>query len=270
MKIKIVIILLATICIGLLVALFATKKVADDQRTRDTAAILDFSNQLVTASISLDDVRQVNLMLTNDLSTVHQTATVLSNNLVATASLLSNTKASLSVAEVQIVNLNGRITDLEAQNKALDDRAVELTNRLAELNTLIAATQHKLAGSEANNAFLATELQKQLAQKAELERNFNDLNVVRAQVRKLRDELVITRRLEWIKNGTSPGTQPKGAEALMQRRSVSVSPANTTAVKAATSAGLAAKPASQYDLNVEVGSDGSVHVLPATTNNTAH
>jgi len=283
MKLKIGIIVLAAACVALLFALFASRKAADDQRTRDTAAILEFSNQLVTASTSLDDLRQVNLMLTNDLSslqqtvaTLHQTAAVLSNNLLETASALSTSKASLNTAEGQIVNLNGRITDLEAQNKALDERAAELTNQLAELNAVIAVTQHKLASSEADNAFLAAELQKQLAQKAELERKFADLNVVRAQVSKLREELFVTRRLQWMANGANPSTPQKGASLLMQRgparasSSVSVTPVSpATSAQTAPSPGTPARAASPYDLNVEVGSDGSVHVIPPTTDSAA-
>src|SRR5487761_1986665 len=211
MKIKIGILLLAAVCIGLLLALFATKKAAESQRQHDTAALLDFSNQLDTAGINLNDLRQVNLMLTNNLSALQQAAETLSNHLEAAASTLSTTKASLASAEGQIVNLNGRISDLEAQNKALDDRAADLTNRLAELNALIAVTQHKLASSETDNAFLTAELQKQLAQKAELERKFSDLNVLRAQVKQLRDELFVTRRLQWMANGADPSTPTKGA-----------------------------------------------------------
>ena len=277
MKIKVGIIVLVTVCIGLLVALFATKKAADDQRTHDTAAMLDFSNQLDAANINLNDLRQVNLMLTNDLAALHQAAAALSNNLEKTSGALSATKASLITAEGQIVNLNGRITDLEAQNKALDERATDLTNRLTELDALIAATQHKLANSEADNSFLAAELQKQLAQKAELERKFADLNVVRAQVSKLRDELFVTRRLQWLANGANPSTPQKGGALLMQRTpasagSVSVTPARpaSASAKAAASATPPARPASPYDLNVEVGSDGSVHVIPPATNTAAH
>ena len=277
MKIKIGIIVLAAACIALLVALFATKRAAEDQRSRDNSAILDFSNQLVSASTSVNDLRQVNLMLTNDIAELHQAAAVLSNNLIETSSVLSTTKVSLVSAEGQIVNLNGRITDLEAQNKALDERASELTNRLAELDALIIVTKHKLANSETDNAYLTAELQKQLAQKAELQRKFNDLNVVRAQVKKLRDELFVARRLEWMANGADPSTPTKGAALLMRRTpapaaTVSVSPASpaSASAKAAASATSPAKPASPFDLNVEVGSDGSVHVIPPATNTTAH
>jgi predicted nucleic acid-binding Zn-ribbon protein len=263
MKIKIGLVVLATACVGLLVALFATKKSADDQRTKDSATILQFSNDLGTASTTMNDLRQVNLMLTNDLASVHQLVAVLSNNLAMTSGTLSNTKASLQSAESQIANLNGRITDLEEQNKALDERAAELTNKLAQMDALIAATQHKLANAEADNAFLAGELQKQMAQKAELERKFADLNVVRAQVKKLRDELFVARRLQWIASGVDPTTPLKGGAVLMQRGTVSVSPASTIAAQAkAEAARQPAKPASPFDLNVEVGSDGTVHVIP--------
>jgi hypothetical protein len=66
----------------------------------------------------------------------------------------------------------------------------------------------------------------------------------------LRDEIFVARRLQWINEGTSPGTQPKGAQLLMQR--------TTTTTKSAATTNTAPK----FDLNVEVGSDGSVHVLP--------
>ncbi len=268
MKLKIGIVILVVACIGLLIALNATKKSAEVQRKQDTAAILDFSNQLDSANINLNDLRQVNLMLTNDLSALQQVAETLSNNLTAAASTLSTTKESLATAETQIVNLNGRINDLEAQNKALDERAVELTNRLVELNAQILMTQHKLASSETDNAYLTAELQKQLAQKAELERKFNDLDVLRAQVKKMRDELFVTRRLQWMANGNDPSTPKKGGEIMMQRQSVSPSSAAAAKISAGTPA--ATKTASPYDLNVEVGSDGSVHVLPPATNSAAH
>ena len=258
MKLKIGLIVLATVCLGLIVALFTTRKAAVDQRVHDTAIILDFSNQLDTANLTLNDVRQVNLELTTKMTAVQQTAAEFSNDLAAASSALSASKASLQSAEGKISNLNGRIADLEAQNKALDERAADLTGKLADLNARILITQQKLANSEADNTFLAAELQKQLAQKTELERKFGDLNVVRAQVKKLRDDLYVARRLEWMANGTSPSTVRKGGELLMRRSTVSVAPASAKAAPAPL------KPASPYDLNVEVGSDGSVRVISAT------
>jgi chromosome segregation ATPase len=257
MKTKIGVVILAVICVGLLVALIATKKASDDQHKSDTASILEFSNDLVTANNSINDLNQVNLMLTNDLATSRQTLAEVSNNLAEASSALEDTKASLQGAEDQITNLNSRITDLEAQNKMLDDRADTLAGTIQTLDSQIAATQSQLAASETNNAFLAVELQKQMTQRAELEHKFNDLDTVRAQVKKLRDELFVARRLQWMSSGTSPDIQPKGAQLLMQH--------TTTA-----STNVASARSSQYDLNVEVGSDGSIHVIPPATNSPSH
>ncbi len=252
MKIKIGIVILIVVCAGLAVALFATKRQADEQRKTYASSILDLSNQVVSANASLDDLRQVNLMLTNDLADSRQAALVLSNNLAETSGTLTETKASLQSAQDQIAGLNGRIAGLEAENKTLDERAAALTNAIASLDSQIADVRQKLAGSETNNAFLADELKKQMAQKAELEHKFNDLDEVRAQVKKLRDEFFVARRLQWINAGTASGTQQKGAALLMQR----ATPADN------------ARP-QRYDLNVEVSSDGSVHIIPPLTNSAA-
>ncbi len=251
MKIKTAIVILTVLCAGLAVALFAAKKGTSDQLKNNAAAILDFSNQLVTANDNLDELRQVNLRLTNDLAAVQQQTSRLSNNLNEASSALASAKATLQGAQDQIANLNGRINDLEAQNKVLDDRATALTNTIAALNTQIADTEQKLADSETNNVFLEKELQQQIAQRAELERKFDDINEVRAQVKKLRDELFIARRLQLERNDMS---DQKGAQLLVQPRS------------AASMVAAAPKLPPHYDLNVEVGSDGSVHVIPPLIN----
>lgn len=257
MKIKIGIVILAVVGAGLLIALLATKKEAEEQHKKDADAILDFSNQLTTANTSLDDLRQVNLVLTNDVVSTHQALDDTSNNLAETTTTLADVRSELENAQGQVTNLTTRITDLETENKVLDDRANMLSNAITALDAQIAETRQQLSTAETNNTFLTFELQKQVEQKAELERKFNDLDEVRAQVKKLRDEAFATRRLEWIRDGTSPGTQPKGAQLLMQH----------TPPRQAPGAGSQSP---RYDLNVEVGSDGSVHVLPPPTNSAAH
>ena len=153
MKMKIGIIVLAAVCVGLVIALIATKKEVDDQRKKDTDTILDFSNQLITANAGLDDLRQVNLMLTNDLDASRELAATLSNNLSETSGSLASAKTSLQSAMDQITNLNGRIADLQTQNQVLDQRANDLTNKIETLNSQITDTEQKLASSETNNAF---------------------------------------------------------------------------------------------------------------------
>jgi chromosome segregation ATPase len=243
MKTQLGIFILVVVCVGMLVALMTEKKRADTQQTKDTDTILDFSNQLTTASANLDELRQVNLMLTNDLDATRQTLTVLSNQYVTTSVSLSKTTAALKTAQDQI-------TDLAAQNQALDQQVAEMTNTISNLSTQISDTQMKLVESETNDAFLEGELKRQVAQKAELESKFNNLSQVRTQVRKLRDDLLMAQRLKWMRDGTDPSQQRKGAQLLVVRGSATnrvVGPAH-------------------YDLNVEVSSDGSVQVVPTMTN----
>ncbi len=254
MKIKIVIIILAVICIGLGIGLFAVKKSGEEQHAADLNSISDFSNQVVNANLKITDLNQVNLMLTNDLAASQQQVIQFSNNLDAANAAIVEGKTALAGAQNQITNLNTRIGDLEAENKVLDQRVSELTNNLAQLNLLIADTQSKLNASETNSIFLQQALEKEMAQKAEIEHKFNDLDELRQQVKKIKEELFMARRARFMQNDN---TQKKGAQLLIQR---SVPVTNAPA-------------APNYGLNVEVGSDGSVKVIPplgTTTNAPAH
>lgn len=270
MKIKVIIVILAVACAGLVIAFLATKKQADDQHATDVTSIVDFSNQVVTASKHLDELGQVNLTLSNDLTSSQQQLstsqqqialsaeqlTQLSNSLAAASTTLADTKSSLASAQELVTNLNTHISDLEAQNKMLDQQATTLTASLGQLSTQIETTKNYLAIAETNRVFLQGELQKQLAQKAELEHKFNDLDELRVQVKKMKDEMFIARRLQLMKNDNGG---KKGAELLMQRNVPSASAS-------------ASKPAQNYDLNVEIGSDGTVKVIPPIngTNSPAH
>jgi predicted nucleic acid-binding Zn-ribbon protein len=243
MKARTGVVILVVICAGMVIALLAEKEHADKQQKENAYAISDFSNQLASANLNLDGLRQVNLILTNDLVAAQQTLTGLSNQYVATSVSLSNSTTALKTAQDQIA-------DLDSQNQALDLQVVNLTNTIENLSAQITATQMKLVESETNNGFLENELKRQVAEKAELERKFNDLSAVRAQTRKLRNDLLIAHRLEWMRAGTDPTQQHKGAQLLMAR-----APTTNRAVGPA-----------HYDLNVEVNSDGSVQVIPTTTN----
>lgn len=257
MKIKVVIAVLAVACIGLGIALIVAKKQADNQHEADVSSIVDFSNQLAGANEHLKDSSQVNLTLSNDLAssqqqlaTAAEQMTQLSNSLTASLTAanaaLADTKTSLASAQEMVTNLNSRISDLEAQNHVLDDQAQSLSNQLAQLTAQIEDTKTQLAVSRTNAAFLQHELQKQLAQRAELEHKFNDLAELRAQVKKLKNEMFIARRMQLDRSGTGV---KKGGELLMTHND------NTATVSRTPTGG-------NYDLNVEVGSDGSVKVIP--------
>ena len=248
MKNLIGVIILAVICLGLAVVLFTTKKQASEEKHDATVKILSLSNEWVQTSGDLIEQRQVNIMLTNDLTTVRTDFSNLSNKLTDVQATLAKTESSLQASQTAVAERDQKIAALETQNKELDEKAIDLSAALTNLTTQIEDTQRKLSASEGDKAFLEKELKRLMAEKAELERQFNDLAVLRAQVSKLKEELSVARRLEWIRKGLFAADDQKGAQRLMQLNKPTAPPTNN------------------YDLNVEVNADGSVKVIPPLTN----
>jgi len=259
MKNRIGIIVLIVVCVGLGIASIAIKKQADNQRAKDTDTILGLSNNLVTTSAKWQEQQQVATMLEKDLENQKKTLTDVSNNLSSsladTSNKLVTTETALDDSKKEIAKRDAKINELQIDNQQLDQQAHDLSNAITNLTTQIADTEKKLAASEGDKAFLEKELKRLNAEKAELERQFNDLTVMRAQVAKLKEELNISRRLEWIRQGIFARAEQKGAQQLMQGAM-----AQQVAVAKPT------KPA--YDLNVEVSADGSVKVIPPLTTHT--
>ncbi|HWX18426.1 MAG TPA: hypothetical protein VN578_00840 [Candidatus Binatia bacterium] len=255
MKNRIGVIVLVVVCLGLGIASIMIKKQAGDQKAKDTETILGLSNNLMSTSGKLDEQKQVAAILEKDMETqkkaFNEISNGLSSNLVDTSNHLAVTQTALEDSKKEIVKQNAKINELETDNQQLDQQAHDLSSAITNLTTQIADTEKKLAASEGDKAFLEKEFKRLEAEKAELERQFNDLTVLRAQVAKLKEELNISRRLEWIRQGLFARAEQKGAQQLMQGASVQQVAAKTT------------KPA--YDLNVEVSADGSVKVIPPLT-----
>ena len=259
MKNRIGLIVLLVVCLGLGIALLTVRNQAKEQQKADGETILDYSNKLGTANVQIEEQKQVAANLYKDLDEQKKAIIELTNNYTQVASNLSQTttdlaktEASLKASQDEVAKRDAKISDLETQNQALDKKALDLNNAITGLTAQINDTQHKLAASEGDRAFLEGELKRLTAEKAELERQFNDLAVLRAQVAKLKEEMNIARRLEWIRQGLFAANEEKGAQKLMQ--GVNAQPPQ------------ARMPKPNYDLNVEVSADGSVKVIPPATN----
>jgi len=249
MKNLIVIILLAAVCVGLGVVLFTKTQRAEEQQQKNVDTILSHSNQWVKTSLELDEEREVNKALTADLQQSRTDFVELTNTYSDIASKLTKTEAELKDSQSALAQRDSKIASLETQNRELDERAIDLSASLTNLTIQIAETQRKLDASEGDKVFLEQELKRLMAEKAELERQFNDLAILRAQVSKLKEELSIARRLEWIRKGLFASGEQKGAQQLLTVKN---------------SVKKAEEPA--YDLNVEITADGSVKVIPGITN----
>jgi chromosome segregation ATPase len=251
MKNRMGIIVLIVICVVLSFVLVWSQRQATRQKSADAESIGNYSNKWVETSAGLDQQRQVNTSLESDLKKQRESFNDLTNAYTVVSANLDKTETSLKGTQEEVSRRDARIADLESQNQALDQRALDLSSAITNLTTQIDDTRNKLAASEGDKAFLEKELTRLMSEKAELERQFNDLSVLRAQVAKLKEELNISRRLEWIRQGLFARADQRGAEQLMQK-----SPASTNQ--------QSRQPG--YDLNVEVSSDGSVKVIPPSTN----
>ena len=261
MKNQLGIIILILLCVGLIVALVVSQKKATAVHTADTVTIGNVSNQLVQTTSDLEDVRKVNTELNKDLDVRKSELLVMTNHLTEVSGTLVKTEDFLKATREQmakeVAERDAKISELTSQNLALDQRALDLTTAITNLTSQIDNTQKKLAASEGDKAFLQKELSRLMTEKAELEKQFNDLKVLRAQVSKLQEELTISRRLEWIRQGLFARDSKKGAQLLMENKAPAFPTTGSTNLPPASG---------KYDLNVEVSSDGSVKVIPSLTN----
>lgn len=230
--------------------LFYRHNTAVEEKKKDSATIQQLSNTVAETSMKLEEQKLVNLSLERDFAAQTEELKGFSNRLAATTANLEKTqsdaKAAADVAKAELLKRDAEIARLEADRDAYTKKMADLTGKIGTLESQIADTQRKLEASEGDREFLLKELKRLQTEKAELERQFNDLALLRDQVRKLRDELSITRRLEWIRRGLY-GSFLKGGERLQK--------------------GFAGAPSqTNYNLNVELTREGTIRVIPPLTN----
>ncbi len=255
MKKRIGVITLVLICLCLGGVLIAIKKQAVQEQRARADEINSLSNNLVLTKSKLGEEVQRSTTFEKDLaeskrafSDLTNTFSQVSANLSQASTDLAKTEAALKAKEEEVKKRDTKITDLESQNQTLDKRALELGASITNLTVQIDDTKRKLAASEGDRAVLETTLKRLIAEKAELERQFNDITILRGQVAKLKEELTIARRLDWIRMGLFASGEQKGAQKLVE----GINPLRL----------LSRAPKPNYDLNVEVGSDGTVKVVP--------
>ena len=254
MKNRIGVIILVVVCVGLGIGVISIKRQADKQNETNQSSIQTFSNKWVVTTSQLDEQKQLEAELRKDLDNEKKNYGELTNNYSQVSATLAQTETSLRTSEQEVAKRDVKITDLESQNQALDRRSQDLSLEITNLTAKIDDTQKKLLASDGDKSLLEKELKRMVTEKAELERQFNDLTVLRAQVAKLREEQTIARRMDWTARGVYAAAEQKGAQRLITGL---VAPSQAKAPKA------------NYDLNVEVTSDGSVRVIPPLTNSPA-
>src|SRR6185436_14735695 len=161
----------------------------------------------------------VNETLERDLDNRTQEVKVYSNNLASVSATLDKTQLESKVAaeasKAEVLRRDAKIAELESERDGLNKKMTDLTGNILSLEGKIADTQKRLDSSEGDRDFLLKELKRMQTEKAELERQFNDLVLVKEQVRKLKDELSLAKRLDMIRRGIW-GNIMKGGERLQK------------------------------------------------------
>lgn len=211
--------LLALACVGLSVALVVQQKRSDSQLQAANSKADQLSAELVRAELKLLEQMKVNSSLETNLAQRISEAAFFSNKLAfisaELAKLDADSKAASEKAKLEIASRDQRIQRLTDEKDALSTTMQELTTQIGSLQTKIVETQRALTSAQGDRDGLRKELQRLIAEKSALEKRFEDLSVVRAQVIRLRDEAYLARRMELIRKGLIDMDQ-KGAQLLQK------------------------------------------------------
>lgn len=254
MKAKLAVVALLFLSIGLGVALFLIYQVNEKQRTKADTYIEELKAEREKIRANLDEQKKVNYTLESAVSNrVEETKSLSLNltnivtNLTVTASNLVETKAKLAVTESRLAKVeteaktteaaltatknalaalekakqeeiaqrDAKLAQLETNKDELSKQVNTLNGTLAKLNSQILETERRLTVSEGDREFLLKELKRLQAEKANLERQLNDLEFLREQINHLKAELSIAKRLDWIRRGLLGGETKKAGQLLV-------------------------------------------------------
>jgi chromosome segregation ATPase len=219
--------ILIIVCLGLGFVLWEQSQKHAEQTQQQQTRITEYSNHVVDIEGKLDVQRLTNSALTNLLAATREKA---SNDLAAAQAALDKSQADAQAAEAKaaedakaakaaadaaLAEKDKKIASLEIQNTELDKESTELMTAKTNLEAQILATQKKLDASDGDVKFLRNELKELQAKKDQLEKQLSDLAFLKEQVKKLKDELAVDRRLDLIRRGLYDIVAPKGAERLM-------------------------------------------------------
>ncbi len=236
--------ILLLVSVGLGAGLFYRHSMARKEKTEDAETITQLSTKVSDTEKKLAEQTAVNAVLDKDLATRTQQLLETSNTLVTVnltlAKVREEAKIAATNAAADIAKRDARINELETQRDDLTKHMTDLNGQISGYEAQIAEIQHKLTTTEGDREYLLGELKRLQREKNDLERQFNDLAMLREQVRKLRDELSISRRLDWIRRGLYGSL--KGAERLQKPST--------------------AQATNRFDLNVELKESGTVNVTP--------
>ena len=175
---------LGLVCLVLVISLVLMKRSDLAQHENDVSVIAESSNQLAAANTRLAIREGRILVLSNSLDASLSASSALSNRLI-------EAQSTIAVDREQITNLTRQITGKEAENQNLAGRITDLTNQMAGLVRRLSSTEARLNALTndyaRNYALLENRLRRDVAERVVVERRFNSLSELQAQVERLKE-----------------------------------------------------------------------------------
>jgi predicted nucleic acid-binding Zn-ribbon protein len=175
-------VILGLLCLGLAIALFASKRDNDAQHEKDAETINSASNLLSSSQSEVAGFKGNVTTLSNRLETSQSTSLTFSNQLIEAKSALATAKEA---SERQITDLNRRSTQLETEKQASSQHIADLTNHISDLTNQIASAQASLLQANKDYALLENRFRRDVAERVIVERRFYNRQELKAQLENL-------------------------------------------------------------------------------------
>lgn len=218
MKSVVPIVLLVALSLILGGVLMKQRNESAQRQAKDSRTITTFSNQVDQLTVDLEEQKQVNSALEERLE--EETAqknsyyTQLLDVTKSLESVKAKAQADAETYEEAVKERDRKIAELEKRNDDYTIQMAALNVSISNLESQIKAAEDRLASAEDDQEFLLNELKRLQDEKIELERKFNNLRVLRDQVQKIKEDMSIAKRLEWVRRGVFGVGELKGAEIL--------------------------------------------------------
>lgn len=254
MNSKAPVVVLILLCLGLLAGLIVRHNQATSQKEAADLRYRQLGEEKATLQSKLDELNAVNKSLKADEEKVKAQLDQTAKQLTDTKGALDQKEAAVQEAakalkdkEAELAKREAKIAELENQNSTLDKQATDMKSALAVLEGRISETQKKLDTAVGDRDYLLSELQRLETEKVNLQRRLNDVVLLKEQIKKLKEDLSLSKGLEALRRELYGAEPKKGAELLQQGFRSGAKP-------------VATRP----DLNVEVRRDGSATIVAPT------
>lgn len=156
------------------------------QHDTDVSSTADFSNRLTSAQSLIALREETILTFSNSLNDSQSASLACSNQLLAAQS-------TIALGTEQITNLNQQVAEVKSENQKFDRRIMDLTNQIAGLTKQIALTEASLAQTNKDlvqagkdYVLLENRFRIDVAERTVMERKFDNLLELQAQIKKLK------------------------------------------------------------------------------------